>query len=266
MELQRTLRFSVESLVELEANVRPRPGEVRLERRGTTAWLLLDNPDAHNALTVRMMRQLAEAYARLVQERVAVAVLASGSGASFCSGGHLGQVRDSLLDPQAGRRMSRAMTLLLNAWSAAPMVTVAVVRGPAVGGGVELVSACDLCVASPDARFDPAQVRLGVAAGWGGAGRLVRRLGPSAALRFLLRSEPVTASQALELGVIDQLARGDATAMVEALLGPGLSHEPAAIRALKAQIAKPDDPSSQAEAFLEVWGSAAHRRALGLPS
>lgn len=253
---------AVQALRELESRVPASAGSVALELGERVAWLLLDNPRAHNALTVTMMRQIAEAVDKLASWPGAIVAIASRNGGSFCSGGHLGQVRGALVDPAAARVMATSMPVVLDALAELPCVSVAVLEGAAVGGGVELASAADLRVATPDTVVYAAQVRLGVAAGWGGAHRIARHIGRGAALRMMVRSERLSAAQALDLGFVDHVQQGDRQELLEGLLGPALTHPVASVRAAKRQIARPADT---VEAFLSVWGGPAHRRALGMP-
>jgi len=252
------LDAAVDALQSLERMTPERPGTVRLSVDGGVAWILLDNPQAHNALTVRMMRELAQAVQAVADGEQAIVALASAHGGTFCAGGHLGQVRESLVDPQAARLMTDAMQGTLDTLLALPVLSVAVLEGAAIGGGVELASACDLRVGTADVFVHAAQVRLGVACGWGGASRLVQHLGRRGALRLLTRSERLDAVAASQLGFLDRVATGDRHQLLADLLGPTLSHPPDAIRAAKLQVAGADP----AQAFLSVWGGPAHRAAL----
>lgn len=253
------LQQAVDDLTALESRAPDHGGDVHLDMTGPIAWLLLDHERAHNALTVRMMRQLAEHVQSLQRWDGAIVGVASARGGSFCAGGHLGQVRDTLVHDEAARIMTRSMEASLDALLALPALSVAVVEGPAIGGGVELASACDLRVATPAAWFLAAQVRLGVACGWGGARRLVTHLGRRQALRLLTRSERVPAEEAVGIGLVDAIADGDRDALLAAVLGPTLEHPAASVRAAKRQVQGED----AAEAFLSVWGGPAHREALG---
>ena len=257
------LRIAVDALSSLEARVPARDGEVRLDRDGDVAWIRLDNPRAHNALTVTMMRQLGQALVDLQGWEGAIVAVASAGGGTFCAGGHLGQVRQSLVEPAAARLMTECMTTVLDALHGLPQVVVAVVEGAAIGGGAELTTACDLRVGSPAATVHFAQVPLGVVCGWGGGSRLMAQVGRRRALRVLAAGEIFSAEAALSYGLLDAVGPGDAPGLLRLLLGPMFDHDPAAVRAAKAQILAAGDPAAQADAFLSVWGGEAHRRALG---
>lgn len=261
MEPVGRLQAAVDALAGLEARVDERPGEVHLLLDGPVARIRLDNPRAHNAMTVRMMRQLAVAVHRLARWDGTFVVVESAHGGSFCAGGHLGQVREALVEPDAARTMTDAMTTVLDTLLALPPISVAILEGPAIGGGVEVATACDLRAASERASLHLAQVQLGVATGWGGARRLVRHLGRPTALRLLARAERIDARGAQALGLVDHVGTGDAEALLRGVLGPALEHPGPAVLAAKAQI-DADSAEAQADAFLSVWGSAAHRSRL----
>lgn len=262
-ELQTRLDEAIAILGELEGSLDEVSGEVRRDVHGDTVRILLDSPRVHNALSARMMRQLGQAVRDQVESPPAVLVLASAHGGSFCAGGHLGQVRAGLLDRRAARAMSVAMTTVLNAISRLPSLSIAVVEGPAVGGGVELATSCDLCVSTVDGSFDPAQLRLGVTPGWGGARRLVRRLGAGRSLAFLGRSRRIDARAALELGLIDDIVPGPIEVAIQRGLGAAAHQRPEVVHALKRQVLS-DQGHDESELFLSVWGGPAHRKALGL--
>lgn len=249
---------ALEALEALEAELPTVDGQVLLERRGPLELMTIDAPSSRNALSVAMMTQLAR-HVRALRRSDALGLLLRSVGPVFCAGGNLRQVRAGLVAPERGGRMSRAMTVVLDAMRDLPMPSVVVVQGAAVGGGVELATACDARVAHPSAVFDPAQARLGVAAGWGGAGRLSQIMGRTKALRFWLDGRPCSADRALELGLVDEIAAEPEAVALEWL--ERWASAGASTRAFKEQIATPERAS---DAFATVWGAAAHRRAIGL--
>lgn len=248
----------------LAARVERRPGAVRLSLDGPVATLLLDNPGARNALTIGMMVDLADAVIQLAAWDGATVVL-SGAGGAFCAGGHLGDVRDALASPERGREMANAMTVVLDTLLDLPLVSVAAVDGAALGGGAELLTACDHRVASADARIGFVQARLGVACGWGGAARLVAHVGRRTALRALARAELWTAAEAEAVGLVDEVVGGEALSAALAWLSPVRDLPASAVRAAKAQVvaARPiRGGDAEAASFASVWGGPAHLAAL----
>lgn len=249
-------------LDEMVAGRDPGPGSVRLELDGGVAQLVLDHVEARNAMTVGMMRQLAEHVATLQTWDGAVVIVRSARPGSFCAGGHLGQVRAWMSTVEGGAGMARAMTAILDAILALPQLSIAVLEGPAVGGGAELTTATDLRFASDGAWIEWRQVALGVAAGWGGAARLTRMLGPQRALRVLALGERFDAQAAHQLGLVERVMSDPLSEALE--VAGRLARRGAAVRAAKAQVGTADDPEAQVRAFTSVWGSPAHRAVLGV--
>jgi enoyl-CoA hydratase/carnithine racemase len=253
---------AVSLLDELVAAAPGGGGAVRLARRDGVAELVIDHPRAHNAFTASMMRDLALGVRALVAEPASVVVVRSSTPGMFCSGGHLGEVRRSLVDPDAARRMSRGFGAALDALSTLPSIVVALVDGAAIGGGVEVALAADLRVMTARGSIELRQARLGVAAGWGGARRLVRLVGPGRALSLLVAAERLGPEQAIASGLVERVVTdGDgAAAWVEEL-----ARRPrAALTACKRQVFAAN-AEAETEAFLSVWGGSDHLEALGQP-
>jgi ethylmalonyl-CoA/methylmalonyl-CoA decarboxylase len=255
-------------LVELLGDRERGPGQVRLDLSGPIARLILDNPSARNAITLHMMLDLCDAVVQLQAHKGATLIVQSADPRSFCSGGHLKEVRHTLDAPWKGRCMSSAMGSVLEGLLGLPMVSVAALDGPAIGGGAEFATACDHRVFSESAWIHFVHARLGVAPGWGGAGRLVAHVGRRRALRILSRAERLDATEALRVHLADQVVTDSAVAGAEAFLAPLLELPAVAVRATKDQVhrswrvrdAKGLMPET--DAFAKVWAGPAHRDAL----
>lgn len=246
------------ALEELERSLPEVPGTISRSQD----WILIDNPRARGALSVRMMRELAEVVLDLRDADALGTVVLTGTPGSFCSGGHLGQVRAGLGEPEAGRVMCAAMTAVLDGLATLPQLVVAAVDGPALGGGAELLTAVDQRVFAPDARVGFVHAKLGVTPGWGGTARLLRWVGSSRALR-LLSSATLRPPEALG-DFADAI--GPLPATLDRFLEPVRSLDPAAVRAVKAAVLaeRPlQRTGGEARVFAQVWGGALHRARLG---
>lgn len=245
---------------------RPRPdGAVRLELGPRLARLVIDNPGSRHAMTAAMMSDLGAAVVQLSEWDGAAVILTSSDDRAFCAGGHLREVAQHLTVGEAGLTMSCAMATVLDGLLNLPVVSVAAIRGPAVGGGAEIATATDFRVISQTASLHFAQARLGVAPGWGGSARLALHVGSKRALRVLASAASVTAGQALDLGLVDRVDT-DALTAAGAFLEPMLKNPTGSLRAIKKQIVAARGPLrlgyEEAHAFIEVWGTEAHRRAM----
>lgn len=243
----------------------PAPGAVEMVPTDVegVVEIVIDNPGAHNALTPAMMVQFADAVAAARGARV---IVLRGAGDSFCSGGHLAHVRAHLGVPAASRALGTFMGAAVDALVDGDATVIVAAHGAALGGGAELVAAADIALAHRGARIGFVHARFGVTPGFGGAARLVRRVGPVRARRLLLEAEVLAADEALAAGLLDAVlddplgeAR-DTAARIAALpaeaiagaraitRGPGLAD--AAAREL------------EIETFERLWGGPAHRAAL----
>ena len=269
------------------------PGSVSLSWRpasvGRIGVLRLDHPTARNALSPQMMVQFADAVTALAAacsdgnsdgDEVR-AVVIGGVGPWFCAGGDLAAVQEHLLVDGAAREMQAFMRAACDALSGLPVLVIAAVEGPALGGGAELLTACDLVFAAPDATIGFVQAAMGVSPGFGGGARLVRRLGARRAVDLLSRARPLDAHQAQILGVVDEVVDGAPGAMG----GLGSVWERALARAhevgslplaaarvikpLVAELAQParsadgyEGADVEAQVFASLWGGAEHVAAI----
>jgi enoyl-CoA hydratase/carnithine racemase len=220
------------------------------------AEIVIDAPERRNALSAQMMVALFDA-ARAV--RGAEVLLLRGEGAAFCAGGDLAAIRAHLVEPGMGEELTDFMGGTMAALEAAAEVRVAAVTGPALGGGAELLTTCDVVFASPAATVGWVQARLGLCPGFGGGQRLVRRVGAPAALRLLVEARPLGAQEAHARGLVDEVVDDPvaaATAWAE-----GVAALPREALAAAAAVVR-GGASAERAAFASLWGGPAHLAAL----
>jgi ethylmalonyl-CoA/methylmalonyl-CoA decarboxylase len=239
-----------------------RAGRVRLETEGNVARVVLDHRQAHGALTVRMMVELADAVSALRSFEGNLVVVCGTDEPSFCSGGHVWDLEEAIQTQDAARVMSRAMTTVLDTLLDLPIPSVAAIGGPALGGGAEIATACDFRVMGDESRIQFVQARLGIAPGWGGTARLVRLLGRRKAFRVLCSQRSISPGEATEIGLADHRCGPDAVEGALAWLDDVRTLAPVAVRAVKRQLVA-RDPEEAVEAFAELWNGAEHKKALG---
>jgi enoyl-CoA hydratase/carnithine racemase len=168
---------------------------LRLQSDGSIARLSLNRPRRLNALSPQLMHEIIAACRWLAARGDLRIVLFGGEGRAFCAGFDLEAMRESraTVDRDAtdlGRQMIEAV-------EAIPAITLALVQGHCVGGGVLLAAACDLRLAADDVRFSIPEMEIGIPLGWGGVPRLVRLVGPTVAMELVLDCRPFDAAQAL---------------------------------------------------------------------
>jgi methylglutaconyl-CoA hydratase len=176
----------------------------RCERKGRAAWITLDAPAKRNALSAEMTRELAEHLAVALDDPAVRALVITGTGRSFCAGADLtpsdaGGSQDGQ-DPFA--------EILQRIWLG-PKPVVAAINGHAFGGGLGLVAAADIAIASDDALFGFSEVRIGVIPAIVSV-FVLPKLGPHHAMRLFLTGERFDAGQAVAYGLVHRAVPPDA--------------------------------------------------------
>ena len=113
------------------------------------------------------------------------------------------------MDEAARLAHNRAINSVVNALAAAPMPTVAVINGLALGGGCEIAIACDLRIAAADSQIGLTEARIGAIPGAGGTQRLPRLIGAARALELMLLGEPISTKRAEEIGLVNAAVAAD---------------------------------------------------------
>jgi len=177
---------------------------------GTTATLRINRPQARNALNWEAQEQFAAAVRQVRADgQIRVLVITGSGDEAFVSGADLKELHDHP-QPESGRRLHRIMSGALAELGALPIPVIGAVNGDAFGGGCEILTACDIRLARPSARFSFAQVRNGLTTGWGGTGRLVRLLGQSRAMELLLTGRLLSAAEAAAIGLVHSVVPDEA--------------------------------------------------------
>ena len=172
--------------------------------RDSIAYITLNRPSARNALNKEMMGELHQVFTQLKGDTSIAAVILSGAGEkAFAGGADISEI--ARLDLATGIEFSRQGQAVFDGIENLGKPVIAAVNGYALGGGCELAMACTLRVASESAMFGQPEVKLGLIPGYGGTVRLPRLVGKGRALQMILTGEMVTASAALEMGLVNQV-------------------------------------------------------------
>jgi enoyl-CoA hydratase/carnithine racemase len=224
--------------------------EVRYEVEGGTARLTIDREAARNALSATVVAQLKEGLLAADADPAVRAVVLTGAGSRvFCAGGDLGGLSgDGFLASHEGRR---AYGQLLLAFAQVGKPTVARVNGHALAGGLGLVLACDLAVASAEAGFGTPEIDRGLFPMMMMA-LLQRHVGRKRSLELVLSGDRLTAQQALEWGLVNRVVPAAELDATTAALAGKLAGKSTAILALgrRSFFAAEDLPLAQAMEFL----------------
>jgi enoyl-CoA hydratase/carnithine racemase len=182
--------------------------DVILESLGDNIYeLRLERPERMNALGVATVNDLLAAVAEATAKGARVLLL-RGSGKAFCAGADLKERKG--MDLPARMAHNASINDAVNAIGAARFVTIALLNGLALGGGLEMALACDMRIAAAGISVGLTESRVGAFPGAGGSQRLPRLVGASRALHMMLTGEPVTAEYALQIGLVNEVLAAEA--------------------------------------------------------
>lgn len=227
------------------------------------ATLTLNRPEKHNALNAEMISALNAMLDRLAKDQNIRVLVLTGRGRSFCAGGDLKWFRELVTENRAGRIVrSKAISDLVRKLHVFPKPVIGRINGNAFGAGTGLLAACDIAIATADARFSIGETRMGLVAGTV-APFVIARTGPAKARTIMLSGAPFDATQAERIGLLDQVAPSDAErdARVDQVARAHLAAGPAAISRTKQMIRQIselplDEACTEAsEAIADGWES-----------
>lgn len=184
---------------------------VELSVEDSVAILRLNRPDVRNAINDEMRAQFIAALERAGNDEAVRAVVLTGNGKSFCSGGDISGMRDRLKAPSGqvafnGWRRQQQIHKSVATLHGLGKVTIAAVNGAAAGLGCDMALACDFIVAAEEAVFSMSFIRRGLVSDGGGMYFLPRRIGLSRAKEIIFTGRPVSSTEALAIGLADRVS------------------------------------------------------------
>jgi enoyl-CoA hydratase/carnithine racemase len=198
---------------------------------GGVAWLTMNRPEAHNALSKDLREGLREGFTRFRDDPGARVLVLTGAGdKAFSAGGDLKEMAETQLTvppPDFLPYLNRTVPL--------DKPVIAAVNGIAFGGGFLLAQMCDLCLAAEQARFGITEARWGRGAPW--AAPLPWLIPPRVAMEMLLTAEPISAARAYEVGLVNRVVPGGELRETARAMAAGIAaNAPLSVRADKAMV------------------------------
>jgi enoyl-CoA hydratase len=174
-----------------------------VETRGPVLEVTLNRPKALNALNRALIDELCALFEKLVEDDARAVILTGAGDRAFVAGADIAEMRD--MDPDAAAGFAARGHDLGEMMAQVPQLVIAAVNGWALGGGTEIALACDFIYAAEGAKFGQPEVNLGVMPGFGGTQRLARRVGTAFALEMVCSGEPISAAEALRIGLVNRV-------------------------------------------------------------
>ena len=203
---------------------------VTYELQDGVVWLVIDRPEARNAINQAVSDGLWAGFRRFEEDPGAAVLVLTGAGEAFCAGADLKEMAAlGLTVPPRDMAPNLGQNLQVT------KPVIAAVNGPAFGGGFLLAQMCDLCVAGTSARFAITEARWGRGAPW--AAPLPWLVPPRVAMELLLTGEPIDAQRAYEVGLVNRVVpdpelRSEAGSLARRIAG----NAPLSVRAAKAMV------------------------------
>jgi len=175
---------------------------LRVHVHNHVATLTLNRPDKRNAITFEMWNDIADVVTQLSAVPEAKVLVIAGDGAHFCAGADI-----SGLTGGNGGRYGEANRAAEESIAAFPGPSVAMIRGSCVGGGVQIINACDIRIADTTSQFGITPAKLGIIYPTYALRRAVEIIGPTATKHLLFSGEIIDSNRALRIGLIDELVQ-----------------------------------------------------------
>jgi enoyl-CoA hydratase/carnithine racemase len=186
------------------------------EKSGRIATITLNRPESRNAIaTVEDCRDLADAFARANDDPEVSALILTGAGKAFCSGGDLKAIRERTgIGPQSppdATRLNykRGVHAIIRALADVEVATIAAINGSAIGLGLDIGILCDMRIAGASAKMASSFVKVGIIPGDGGAWILTQAIGPARAAELVLTGDTIDAEEAMRIGLVSRVVADD---------------------------------------------------------
>lgn len=178
-------------------------------RDGEIARIFLNRPEVHNAFNSTMIRELWDAFEKIKKDDSVRVVIFSGTGRSFCAGADLNWMRE-IIGYSFDQNLQESLEIAELHYSIYTLSkpTIGRINGTAIGGGTGFLSACDITVASEEAKFGLSEVKIGLVPA-AISPYVLRRIGEHNARRYFLTGERFDARRALEIGLVNVVVPQD---------------------------------------------------------
>ncbi len=177
---------------------------IQLEPQGDIAILRINRPEALNAMNLDVLSELSKMIDIIAADGSIKAVVITGEGErSFCAGADISYMVN--IDPMQAEKYATSAQDVINKIDRLEKPVIAAVNGFALGGGCELAMACDIRIASSNAKIGQPEVTIGIPPGWGGTQRLMRIVGPAKAKELIFTGKMITADEAYQIGLVNKV-------------------------------------------------------------
>jgi len=200
-----------------------------VEQKNNIAYLTLNRPEVLNALNKKLLNEIKESLEKIKTDQSIQAVIITGAGnKAFSAGADIKYLNQA--SPLQVRQLAQLAVSVTHLIENLGKISIALINGYALGGGLELAESCMLRIAVTSSKMGHPEVSIGAVAGWGGTTRLPRLIGKSKATEMLLTGKIIDAEEAFRLGLVHKVVAPDVLSNAgEKLLGEVLKNSPLAV-------------------------------------
>lgn len=175
-----------------------------VEQKDRVALLTINRPKSLNALNGETLQELGQAFSALEQEEEVKVIILTGAGdKAFVAGGDISVMAKAT--PLLARELALQAQRLFNRIETCSKPVIAAINGYALGGGCELAMACDIRLASENAKIGQPEINLGIIPGWAGTQRLPRLVGKGRAKELIFTGDMLSAAEAKDIGLVNRV-------------------------------------------------------------
>jgi enoyl-CoA hydratase len=186
------------------------PREILIAREGDIATATLNNPERLNALNLAMWKRLGEVMRELDADKALRCIVVRGAGEqAFAAGADISEFEKTRNNSKVARKYGEQLERTMDAIAHCRHPIVAMIHGACVGGGLEIVSLCDLRICGTSSRFGIPIKKLGLVVGYGEMAGLIDLVGRAAALEILLEGRILSAAEAKDMGLVNRVVADD---------------------------------------------------------
>jgi enoyl-CoA hydratase len=180
---------------------------ILVEKKGSIGIIKINRPNNLNALNKDTILELTKAVEELEKDKNIKVAILTGEGKAFIAGADIKQMRD--MNPSEAKKFAETGHSLLMNIEKSRLPFIAAVNGYALGGGCEVMMACDICIAAASAKIGQPEINLGIHPGFGGTQRLPRLVGRMKAKELLLTGDNIDANEAHRIGLVNMVVPDD---------------------------------------------------------
>ncbi|MCB1179346.1 MAG: enoyl-CoA hydratase/isomerase family protein [Leptospiraceae bacterium] len=177
---------------------------LQVTKENAVATVKINRPEALNALNTDILKEIKTCFEELEKDSSLRIVFVTGEGKAFVAGADIAAMKE--YDSKKAEEFSKLGQSAFDTIDSSRLVSIALINGFALGGGMELALSCDMRIASESAKMGLPEVSLGLIPGFGGTQRLSRLIGVGRALEIILSGDMITAEDAYRIGIVNKIS------------------------------------------------------------